>query len=81
LRLRLRKYVKKETGLNVDVKESIGTFQQTYSHFKLTLYAYHCESRDAKQKGRWVPFSKLRLFPMSRIHRRIAQTINAQTRG
>jgi len=76
LRLRLRNYVKKEAGLNVEVKESIGTFQQTYSHFKLTLYAYHCESRDAKGKGKWVPVSKIRLFPMSRIHRRIANLIS-----
>jgi len=81
LRLRLRKYIKKETGLNVEVKEPVGTFHQTYSHFKLTLHTYHCQSRDAKEKGKWVPISKLRLFPMSRIHRRIAQMIDAETRG
>jgi A/G-specific adenine glycosylase len=75
LRLRLRKYIKKETGLNVEVKEPVGTFQQTYSHFKLTLHTYHCQSHDAKEKGKWVPISKLRLFPMSRIHRRIAEKI------
>ena len=76
LRLRLRKYIEKETGLNVEVKEPVGTFQQTYSHFKLTLHTYHCQSRDAKEKGKWVPISKLRLLPMSRIHRRIAEKID-----
>lgn len=81
LRLRLRKYIKKEIGLNVEVKEPVGTFQQTYSHFKLTLHTYHCRSRDAKEKGKWVPISKLRLLPMSRIHRRIAQMIDAEIQG
>jgi len=78
LGLRLRKYVKKETGLNVEVKEPVGTFHQTYSHFKLTLHTYHCQSRDAKGKGKWVPISKLHLFPMSRIQRRIAQMIDKE---
>jgi A/G-specific adenine glycosylase len=76
---RLGNYIKKEIGMNVKVKESIGTFQQTYSHFKLTLHVYHCQTSNAKGKGRWVPIRKLPLFPMSRIHRRIAQTI--QVRG
>ena len=44
LRLRLRNYIKKEMGINVEVKEFIGTFHQTYSHFKLTLHAYHCQA-------------------------------------
>ncbi len=78
LRLRLRKHIKKETGLNVEMKEPVGTFQQTYSHFKLTLHTYHCQTRDAMEKGKWVAISKLRLFPMSRIHRRIAQMIDAE---
>ena len=81
LKLRLRKYIKKETGLNVEVKEPIGTLHQTYSHFKLTLHTYYCQSRDAKEKGKWVPINKLPLLPMSRIHRRIAQMIDAETRG
>ena len=80
LRLRLRSYIKKEIGLNVEVKEPIGTFQQTYSHFKLTLHTYYCQSRDAKKKGKWVPIKNLPLFPMSRIHRRIAEKLDAENR-
>jgi A/G-specific adenine glycosylase len=79
LRLRLRNYIKKEIALNVEVKEPVGTFQQTYSHFRLTLHTYYCQSRDAK-KGKWVPVGKLRLFPMSRIHRRIAEKLDAENR-
>jgi A/G-specific adenine glycosylase len=75
LRLRLRKYIKKETGLIVEVKEPVGTFQQTYSHFKLTLHVYHCGAMGKNKKGRWVAVGNLHLLPMSRIHRRIAESI------
>jgi len=75
LRLRLRNYVKKNMGMNVKVKEPIGTFRQTYSHFSLTLHAYRCQPITGKGKGRWVPLQGLDTFPMSRIHRKIANTI------
>ncbi len=75
-RFGLRNYIKKEMGINVKVKESLGTFQQTYSHFKLTLHVFHCQPLNGKEKGKWVPIRKLPLLPMSRIHRRIAQMID-----
>jgi A/G-specific adenine glycosylase len=78
LRLRLRNYIKKEIGLNVKVKESIGTFHQTYSHFKLTLHVFHCHHLNGKGKGKWVPIRNLHLLPMSRIHRRIAELIDKE---
>jgi adenine-specific DNA glycosylase len=65
-------------GLNVTVKESIGTFQQTFSHFKLTLHVFDCETLDGKGKGKWVPIRDLNLYPMSRIHRRIAEVIDGE---
>ena len=75
LRLRLRNCIKKGTGMDGEVKESIGTFQQTYSHFKLTLHVYHCQAISRDQNGNWVSVKKLSLLPMSRIHRKIAETI------
>jgi A/G-specific adenine glycosylase len=75
LKLRLRNYIKKEMGMDVAVKEIIGTFKQTYSHFKLTLQVFHCHSLDRRGIGKWIPVKKLHLLPMSRIHRRIAEAI------
>jgi A/G-specific adenine glycosylase len=78
LRLKLRNYIKKEIGLNVNVNESIGTFHQTYSHFKLTLHVYRCAAMGKKKKGRWVAVRNLDLLPMSRIHRKIAKMIDEE---
>jgi A/G-specific adenine glycosylase len=74
-KLRLRNYIRKEIGINVKVKESIGAFQQTFSHFKLTLQVFHCQHLNGKGKGRWFPVKNLPLLPMSRLHRKIADTI------
>jgi A/G-specific adenine glycosylase len=63
-------------GMNVEVKEHIGVFHQTYSHFKLTLHVYHCQALNRKENGKWVPLKNLPEFPMSRVHRRIAQTLS-----
>ncbi len=73
--LRLRADIKKETGMNVEVKESIGTFRQTFSHFKLTLHVYYCRAMNGKGKGRWVSIKDLPHLPMSRIHRKVADAI------
>jgi A/G-specific adenine glycosylase len=75
LRLRLRNYLKKEMGIDVEVKDSIGTFKQTFSHFKLTLHVYHCQALNGDENRRWIPLKNLILFPMSRIHRRIAELV------
>jgi A/G-specific adenine glycosylase len=80
-RWRVRNVIKKEMGINAKVKQSIGTFRQTYSHFKLTMQVFDCKHLNGKRKGKWVPIQDLHLFPMSRIHRRIAQMISAETRG
>ncbi len=76
LRLRLKNDIKKEMGLNVKVNESIGMFRQTYSHFKITLDVFTCEAFEWNSNGKWVPIPELHLFPMSRIHRRIAESIS-----
>jgi A/G-specific adenine glycosylase len=75
-KLRLRNQVQKEMGMKTKVEEPIGTFKQTFSHFKLTLHVYDCQPIHGKGKGRWIPIKNLPLFPMSRIHRRIAETID-----
>ncbi|MBS3907672.1 MAG: A/G-specific adenine glycosylase [Syntrophaceae bacterium] len=71
----LRLKVKGNFGLKVKCKEPLGTFKQTYSHFKLTLHAYHCQVVDGIGNGKWVPIKNLPLLPLSKIHRKIANTI------
>ena len=76
LKVDLKKWIKNETHLKVTVGDRIGTFEQTYSHFKLTLHVYHCQTLEGEASGRWVRIRDLSRFPMSRIHRRIASALS-----
>jgi A/G-specific adenine glycosylase len=76
IRLRLRDYIKRDIGMTTEVKEFIGAFGQTYSHFKLTLHVFNCETVDGRVKGKWAAIHDLGSYPMSRIHRRIAEVIS-----
>jgi A/G-specific adenine glycosylase len=78
-RSKLRNYIKKDMGMIVEDRGVIGTFMQTFTHFKLTLHVFHCRYRNGKAKGKWVPIQKLHVLPMSRIHRRIAEKIDGKT--
>jgi A/G-specific adenine glycosylase len=80
LRLRLRNYIKKEMGLKVEVKGSIGTFKQTFTHFKLTLHTFYCHATGNGKKGKWIATKNLDQLAMSRIHRRIAEMIDGEMR-
>jgi A/G-specific adenine glycosylase len=71
----LTQKVKGEIGLTVKCKALLGTFQQTYSHFKLTLFVFYCDGVQTNKKVRWISISQLRLLPMSRIDRKIADTV------
>jgi A/G-specific adenine glycosylase len=73
--LKLLRFIKNELGIRIKTKEFLGSFKHTYSHFKLTLHVYLCQAAGSKNVGTWVLLRNLRLFPMSRLHRRIAQTI------
>jgi A/G-specific adenine glycosylase len=76
LRLRLRNRIMKEMEMNVEVTKSFGTFKSTFTHFKLTLHVFNCEAIDGRGKGKWVAIKNLGQFAMSRIHRRIANSIS-----
>ena len=67
--------VKNKIGLRVKIKRPLGPFHQTFSHFKLTLHVYHCQLVNGEVKGKWVSLENLSLFPMSSVHRRIANLI------
>ncbi len=64
-------------GLKVKRKEALGIVQHAYTHFKVTVHAFHCESvsipKDKKLK--WVRFSELGEYPMGKVDRQIANKI------
>jgi A/G-specific adenine glycosylase len=81
----LKREIKEELGVKIEVGEQVGVFRHTYTHFKVTLHAF--ESRlvvgqprlNDHQAIEWVSLAELDDFPMGKIDRQISQTL--QSRG
>lgn len=60
--------------LKVKRKEALGIVQHAYTHFKVTVHAFRCESvfipKDKRLK--WVKLAELEDFPMGKVDRQIA---------
>lgn len=71
----LRTHLRKEMQIEIRVDDPVSTFKHTYSHFRLTLHSYHCRLISGAGKGEWVFIRDLPRFPMSKVHRLIAQSL------
>jgi len=65
-------------GLRVQRKEALGTIQHAYTHFKITVHAFHCEiiSMSPNESLRWVKLKELAEYPMGKVDRQIAGALN-----
>lgn len=70
--------------LEVNPLERLGSFQHTYTHFKLTEVAWRCTLNIESQKPmaldslRWVPKQQLGEYPMGKVDRAIARLVSSQ---
>lgn len=77
----LKREIQEELGAEITVGEAVGTFKHAYTHFKVTLHAYHCLLYGSQPKAleaqeiRWVSPADLESFPMGKIDRMISRKI------
>jgi A/G-specific adenine glycosylase len=74
----LQREIQEELGIEIRVEGRIGTYQHSYSHFKVTLIAYHCRlvrghpSATVHSELAWVEVGQLGEYPMGKIDRQIS---------
>ncbi len=73
----LAKALRAGYSLKVRRKERLGVIRHAYTHFKVTVHAFHCELMDSSvAKGlKWVTIRDLGKYPMGKVDRRIAEMI------
>ncbi len=77
----LRREIREELAAEVQVNDEIGVFEHAYTHFKVTLHAFHCLlAQDEPQaleasEIRWVAPAQLAEFPMGKIDRAISRRL------
>lgn len=83
----LRREFCEELGAGVVVQQRLGVYRHAYTHFRVTLHAFHCKLENGASLQplqvndlRWVAPAELLEFPMGKIDRQIAHDLLAQER-
>ena len=77
----LRRELREELGIEVEVGTSLGIFRHAYTHFHVTMHAFECRLRRGRPRAnehtalRWVTPGRLAAYPMGRVARRIADVV------
>jgi A/G-specific adenine glycosylase len=74
--------MREELGVEVTVGEQLAVVRHAYTHFRITLHAFHCRLVDGEPRCldcaafRWVTPAELDGLPMSVVDRRIALALS-----
>lgn len=69
--------VLEETGLTVAVGELFATVRHAYTHFKITMYAYHCQvisgeaAANCSDEIQWISPSELEKYPFPKANKHV----------
>jgi A/G-specific adenine glycosylase len=78
----LKREIREELAVEIEVGDQIGKYKHAYTHFKITLHAFSCMFLDGQkpqnlhhQKLAWVEPGQLEAYPMGKVDRKIANTL------
>lgn len=81
----LQREIYEELGAGITVQNPLGVYRHAYTHFRVTLHAFHCSLSNGSQPQplqvkdlRWVAPAELPAYPMGKIDRLIARDLLAQ---
>lgn len=83
----LRRELQEELAIEVEVREPVGVVEHAYSHFRITLHAFHCRHVAGEPRAvavadwRWVQPEEIRHYPLSRADMKILELLEAEGIG
>jgi A/G-specific adenine glycosylase len=73
----LERSAREELGIRIRVEKPMISVKHAYTHFRITLHAFHCKREAGRPRAltclrwKWVPSSDLNRFPFSKADRKI----------
>jgi A/G-specific adenine glycosylase len=80
----LRRELREELGITVEVGAAITVVEHAYTHFRVTVHAFECSVGACKPSAmqhtelRWMDIPQLAAFPMGKVDRQIARVLLAK---
>jgi A/G-specific adenine glycosylase len=77
----LRRELREELGIDVEVGELVGVYKHAYTHFRVTVHAFRCRLKRGEPQTiqvsavHWVHPGELGSYPMGKIDRQIAKAL------
>lgn len=77
----LAREIREELGAQIEVGAPVGVYQHAFTHFRITLHAFHCRLTNGEPQPleaselRWVPPAELDQFPMGKVDREISKEL------
>lgn len=77
----LARELEEELGIKTETGELLGKYNHAYTHFKVTLFAYHARVTAGEirllqaSEARWVDLIDLEAYPMGKIDRMISRDL------
>jgi A/G-specific adenine glycosylase len=78
----LKREIREELGVDIDVDEPFGCYDHAYTHFKITLHAFKCSLAEGAQPRPmedqalvWAALEALPEYPMGKVDRLIARQL------
>jgi A/G-specific adenine glycosylase len=83
----LRREIKEELGVEIEVDQPVTQVKHAYTHFRITLHAFECRLVSGRPRAiqvadwRWVRFDELDDFAFAVTDRKIIQALRAKPKG
>ena len=79
----MQSQMKKEWDIDINIKKKVGYVKHAYSHFKITLTLYQCQTRGSvksqnQNKGyRWITPIEINNFPFPKSNHKLFNLLNS----
>jgi A/G-specific adenine glycosylase len=77
----LRRQIKEEWNIDINIKKKVGCVKHAYSHFKITLTLYQCQTQESvksmNKEYRWITPAEIKNFPFPKSNHKLFNVLNS----
>jgi A/G-specific adenine glycosylase len=77
----LRRQIKEEWNIDINIKKKVGCVKHAYSHFKITLTLYQCQTQESvknmNKEYRWITPAEIKYFPFPKSNHKLFNVLNS----
>ncbi len=77
----LRRQIKEKWDIDINIKKKVGYVKHAYSHFKITLTLYQCQTqgsvKSVEKRYRWITPIEVNNYPFPKSNHKLFKLLNS----